>query len=157
MLTSCRLWYLMKSHSNLSGWFFPNLSLLVTSWSLWPSSHNFKVVQYQSSTISPCCAEAWRHTLCMVPSPRWVKGNWTQSIPRAPACRAPWPAGTGSRIRTFASRPMPAPSLPVPSALQSKVSQYHRLLCSNTAAWRPLLYFKILLTSKWGRKRNSNN
>ena len=51
--------------------------------------------------------------------PAW---NWIQSAPRAPACRVPWPAATGSRTRTSASRPAPAPSLPRTPVLQPIVS-----------------------------------
>lgn len=105
MLTSRRVSYdiWMRSHSNFRRWLFPKEPL--------DSGHILVIVQFQSSAVSPWCAEAWRHILCTGPSPRWKPAwNWTQSAPTAPACRAPWPAGTGSRTTTFASRPAPAPS-----------------------------------------------
>lgn len=75
-----------------------NLLISVTSW---------YTEQFLSSATSLWFAEAWLHILYAVPSPQWEPAwNWTQSAPRAPACRELWPAATGSRTRTFASRPV---------------------------------------------------
>lgn len=38
-----------------------------------------------------------------------AEGYWRRYAPRAPACTARWPAGTGSTATTSASRPSPAP------------------------------------------------
>lgn len=115
VLTSSRsfLWHLMRFHSNFRGWSFPKEPL--------DSGHVLVIVQVQSSAVSPWCAEAWRRSLCTGPSPRWTPAwNWTRSAPRAPACRAPWPADTGSRTRTFASRPAPAPCPPRASLVEAE-------------------------------------
>lgn len=69
MLTSRRVSYdiWMRSHSNFRRWLFPKEPL--------DSGHILVIVQFQSSAVSPWCAEAWRHILCTGPSPRW-KPAW---------------------------------------------------------------------------------
>lgn len=73
-----------------------------------------------------------------------AEGYWRRCAPRAPACRARWPAGTGSTATTSASRPSPAPwraprSPPTPRQRPLRRAQAERRRRGGGSRPRPAL------------------